>query len=145
MCHTIAMGAGKRFSARVSAGDDPAAASLAALAAAEDFASEAGLDARGGARLAVVVEELVSNAVRHGAADGAIAIDLTLTAGDGEIALTLVDDGAAFDPTADRGFSGPDAETGGGVGLVLVRAWANAIAYTRENGRNVIALRLRLG
>ena len=145
MCHTIAMGAGKCFSAHVSAGDDPAAASLAALAAAEDFASEAGLDARGGARLAVVVEELVSNAIRHGAADGAIALDLTLTAGDGEIALALVDDGVAFDPTAERNFSGPDAETGGGVGLALVKAWANAFAYSRANGRNVVELRLRLG
>ena len=145
MCHTIAMGAGKRFSARVSAGDDPAAASLAALAAAEDFASEAGLDARGGARLAVVVEELVSNAIRHGAANGAIAIDLTLTADEGEIALLLIDDGVAFDPTADRNFSGPDAESGGGVGLALVKAWANAFRYTRDGGRNLIELRLRLG
>ena len=145
MCHTIAMGAGKRFSARVSAGDDPAAASLAALAAAEDFASEAGLDARRGARLAVVVEELVSNAIRHGAANGAIAIDLTLTADEGEIALLLIDDGVAFDPTADRNFSGPDAESGGGVGLALVKAWANAFRYTRDGGRNLIELRLRLG
>ena len=145
MCHTIAMGAGKRFSARVSAGDDPAAASLAALAAAEDFAHEAGLDARGGARLAVVVEELVSNAIRHGAEGGAIAIDLTLEAGEGEIALALIDDGVAFDPTAERNFTGPDAETGGGVGLALVKAWANAFRYTRDGGRNLIELRLRLG
>ena len=139
------MGAGKRFLARVSAGDDPAAASLAALAAAEDFASEAALDARGGARLAVVVEELVSNAIRHGAEGGAIAIDLTLEAGEGEIALALIDDGVAFDPTAERNFTGPDAETGGGVGLALVKAWANAFRYTRDGGRNLIELRLRLG
>lgn len=138
------MGAGKRFSARVSAGDDPAAASLAALAAAEEFAHEAGLDARGGARLAVVVEELVSNAVRHGADAGSIVIDLALSAGDGDIALSLTDDGVAFDPTADRGFSGPDAETGGGVGLALVRAWAKSLVYRREGGRNVVELRLRL-
>ena len=144
MCHTIAMGAGKRFSARVSAGDDPAAASLAALAVAEDFASEAGLDARGGARLAVVVEELVSNAIRHGAAHGGIAIDLTLTAGEGEIALELIDNGVAFDPTARRNFFGPNSDTGGGVGLALVKAWANAFRYTRDGGRNVIELRLRL-
>ena len=145
MCHTIAMGAGKRFLARVSGGDDPAAASLAAVAAAEDFASEAALDARGGARLAVVVEELVSNAVRHGAADGSIAIDLTLTADEGEIALVLIDDGVAFDPTAERNFSGPDAESGGGVGLALIKAWANRLVYSRDAGRNRIDLRLRLG
>ena len=144
MWHNTAMGAGKRFSARVSEGDDPAAASLAALAAAEDFAHDAGLDARGGARLAVVVEELVSNAVRHGADGGSIAIDLELSAGDDEIGLSLIDDGVAFDPTTDRAFSGPDAETGGGVGLALVRAWANSLVYRREDGRNVIELRLRL-
>ena len=138
------MGAGKCFSAQVSAGDDPAVASLGALAAAEDFASEAGLDARGGARLAVVVEELVSNAIRHGAANGTISIDLSLTAVDGEIAVALVDDGVAFDPTAERNFAGPDAENGGGVGLVLINAWANALTYRREAGRNVIELRLRL-
>ena len=139
------MSAEKRFSARVSAGDDPAAASLAAQAAAEDFASDAGLDARGGARLAVVVEELVSNAIRHGTAEGKIAIELTLESGDGEVAMVLEDDGIAFDPTEQRAFAGPDPDTGGGVGLALVRAWANAIAYTRSNGRNRIELLLRLG
>ena len=139
------MGAGKRFSAQVSAGDDPAVASLAALAAAEDFAHAVGLDARGGARLAVVVEELVSNAVRHGAEAGMIAIELTLDADDGEVALVLTDNGVAFDPTADRNFSGPDADTGGGVGLALVKAWANTFAYRRDDGRNVVELRLRLG
>lgn len=138
------MEAGKRFSARVSAGDDPAAASLAALTAAEDFASEAGLDARGGARLAVVVEELVSNAVRHGADDGSITIDLTMAVSDGQVLLVLEDDGVAFDPTDDRNFRGPDPETGGGVGLALVKAWAKGFDYARENGRNRIELRLRL-
>ena len=138
------MGAGKRFSTRVSAGDDPAAASLAALAAAEDFASAVGLDARGGARLAVVVEELVSNAIRHGAAGGRIAIDLTLETGDGEVALVLEDDGIAFDPSEQRAFTGPTADTGGGVGLALVKAWANAIDYTRSNGRNRVEILLRL-
>lgn len=138
------MGAGKCFSAKVAAGDDPAAASLAALAAAEDFASAAGLDARGGARLAVVVEELVSNAVRHGAAGGMIAINLTLEAGHDEIAIILEDDGIAFDPTEQRAFTGPNPESGGGVGLALVRAWANSITYTRTRDRNRIELRLRL-
>lgn len=144
MCHTIAMGAGKRFSARVTAGDDPATASLAALAAAEDFASEAGLDARGGARLAVVVEELVSNAIRHGAEDGSIAIDLVMALSGDAVALVLEDDGVAFDPTEERVFGGPDPETGGGVGLALVRAWASGFGYSRANGLNRVELRLRL-
>lgn len=139
------MGAGKRFSTRVSAGDDPAAAVLAALDAAEHFASDAALDARGGARLAVVVEELVSNAVRHGAEDGSIAIDLIMAIRGDEVTLVLEDDGVAFDPTEDRAFGGPDAETGGGVGLALVRAWANVFGYDRKYGRNRIELHLGLG
>ena len=138
------MGAGKRFSARVSAGDDPATTSLAALAAAEDFASAAGLDARGGARLAVVVEELVSNAIRHGAEGGSIAIELAMAMSGKEVALVLEDDGVAFDPTEGRAFRGPDPETGGGVGLALVRAWATDFRYSRGNERNRIELRLRL-
>ncbi|MDP3676924.1 MAG: ATP-binding protein [Novosphingobium sp.] len=128
----------------MSAGDDPAAASLAALAAAEDFASEAGLDAPGAARLAVVVDELVSNAVRHGVDDGSIAIELAMAVCGGEVSIVLEDDGVAFDPTQERGFRGPDPETGGGVGLALVKAWAKGFAYSRENGRNRIELRLRL-
>jgi anti-sigma regulatory factor (Ser/Thr protein kinase) len=137
------MGVGKRFSASVSAGDDPAVASLAALIAAEDFATQAELGSRERARLAVVVEELVSNAVRHGAAGGAITIELALDAADGQVALVLEDDGLAFDPTIERAFSGPDAETGGGVGLALVRAWANAFRYSRRAGRNRVELQLR--
>lgn len=138
------MGAGKRFSARVRAGDDPARASLSALIAAEEFATGEALDERARARLAVVVEELVSNAARHGIGDGAIAIELTLTVGERGIAVVLEDDGVAFDPTEDRDFTGPDAATGGGVGLALVRAWANTLRYTREGGRNRIELVLRV-
>ena len=138
------MGAGKRFSARVSAGDDPAKASLAALIAAEDFATDEDLDARVRARLAVVVEELVSNAVRHGAQGGPIALELGMTVNADEIAIMLEDDGIAFDPTQDRGFSGPDAKSGGGVGLALVRAWTTAFRYDRVNDRNRLELRLRL-
>lgn len=138
------MGVGKRFSARVSAGDDPAAASLAALAAAEEFAHAAGLDARGGARLAVVVEELVSNAVRHGRADDAIEIGLAMAIVQGGVDLVLEDDGVAFDPTEPRAFNGPDPDTGGGVGLALVRAWADSLRYARESGRNRLELLLRL-
>lgn len=134
------MGAGKRFSTRVSVGDDPARVSLAALLAAEDFATDEDLGEQARSRLAIVVEELVSNAARHGARSGAITIELTMRALEGEVALLLEDNGRAFDPTAKRTFSGPDAETGGGVGLALVRAWARAFRYTREGDRNRIEL-----
>jgi serine/threonine-protein kinase RsbW len=91
----------------------------------------------------VVVEELVSNAARHGAAGEVISIELALDAEDGHVSLLLEDDGIAFDPTTDRAFAGPDGETGGGVGLALVKAWASGFRYSRRAGRNRVELELR--
>ena len=136
MCHNIPMGEGKRFSATLAAGADPAPIVLGALDTAETFAEAAQLDPRSAARLAVVVEELVTNALRHGAAGGPLAIEMALTRSAEGIAIALQDDGVAFDPTARRAFAGPDSETGGGVGLALVRAWAGSLAYRRDGGRN---------
>lgn len=137
------MGAGKRFSAALQPGGNASEIVVAALTAVEQFATETGLAERDGARLAVVVEELVSNALGHGAADGGLTLELSLVAGSDGIALALEDDGLAFDPTARRDFAGPDPDTGGGVGLALVRAWADAFAYARVDGRNRLQLRLR--
>ncbi|MCA1661401.1 MAG: ATP-binding protein [Novosphingobium sp.] len=145
MCHTIAMGAGKRFSAELQPGGDTRAIVIAALAAAEELAAGADLAERDGARLAVIVEELISNALRHGAAEGRLRLDLRLGADADALTLALEDDGAAFDPTAARSFAGPDAETGGGVGLALVRAWAESLDYARVDGRNRLSLVLRRG
>lgn len=138
------MGAGKRFSACVQAGDDPAGVSLAASIAVEEFVNDEALGERTSARLSVVVEELVSNAARHGLGHGPVAIALTLAAGQGCIAIVMEDDGIPFDPTHQREFAGPDTMTGGGVGLALVRAWSKSLRYTRESGRNRIALTLSL-
>ena len=137
------MGAGKRFSAGLQPGGDPSVVLVAALAAVEDFIAEARLDDRDGARLAVVVEELASNALRHGATERWLKLDLALTAELDGVRLTLEDDGVAFDPTADTDFAGPDRLTGGGVGLALVRTWADELAYARIDGRNRLELRVR--
>ena len=137
------MGAGKRFSAGLQPGGDPSVVVIAALTTAEQFAAEAGLDEQDGARLAVVIEELVSNALRHGATERWLKLDLALTAELDGVRLTLEDDGVAFDPTADTDFAGPDRLTGGGVGLTLVRTWADELAYARIDGRNRLELRLR--
>lgn len=137
------MGAGKRFSAVLQPGGDASEIVVAALIAVEQFATEAWLAERDSSRLAVVIEELVSNALRHGAADGGLTLELSLAAQPNGIALVLEDDGRPFDPTAGRDFAGPDPDTGGGVGLELVRAWAEAFAHARIEGRNRLELRLR--
>jgi anti-sigma regulatory factor (Ser/Thr protein kinase) len=115
----------------------------AAAAVVEEFADETGLAPQDGARLAVVVEELVSNALRHGSAKAWTRLHVTLVVEHGGVALTIEDDGLAFDPTRARSFSGPDPVTGGGVGLALVQAWADDFVYRRAEGRNRVSLTLR--
>ena len=136
------MGAAKRFSARISADEDTAIAVSAALAAAEEFAADANLGEGAAARLAVVVEELVSNAVRHGADGRETEIGLLIEGEGDAIRIAFEDDGVAFDPTAQRDFNGPDPQTGGGVGLALVSEWASEFAYSRADGRNRVTLLL---
>lgn len=137
------MGAGKRFSAELEPGGNPGPIVIAAMAVAEEFADETGLAPQDGARLAVVVEELISNALRHGSASARIRLHLTLVVDPGGVALAIEDDGLAFDPTRIRSFSGPDPVTGGGVGLALVQAWADDFVYRRAEGRNRVSLILR--
>lgn len=134
------MGSGKRFSARLEPGDDASPIILAMLAAVEQFAQAVALDQRSAARLAVVAEELVANVIDHGNAGSPLSLELSLTARDDGVALALDDDGVPFDPTAPREFKGPDSDSGGGVGLAILRAWSRELEYAREGGRN----RLRL-
>ena len=123
--------------------DDTAAAILAALEASERFALAANLAPGMTARLRIIVEELVSNALRHGACDGRpTTVELVLEEAKRRVKLQLYDDCAPFDPTADKQFDGPDRESGGGVGLALIRAWARDVSYVREAERNLVRLTL---
>lgn len=134
------MGMVKRFSAAVRKGGDPGPAIVGALRAAEAFAGEAGVTGAPAARLIVCVEELVSNALRHGGSERDIALELELRFSASAIELRLTDDGVPFDPTARSGFAGPDPETGGGVGIELVRRWASEMSYLRDGERNRLHL-----
>jgi anti-sigma regulatory factor (Ser/Thr protein kinase) len=136
------MGTVERFSTTLQTGADAGPAILAALEVAERFAVQAALTPAAAARLRIVVEELVSNVLRHGGASSEIALDLVLSTAQGHVQLALADDGPAFNPNAERQFEGPDRERGGGVGLALIRSWAQQIHYTRDGEFNRIRLTL---
>lgn len=139
MWHTTPMEGDKRFSARVAEGEDPGPAIVAAARAAEAFASACAMAEADAAKLLVCVEELMSNALRHGRAE---EIELELRSRAEGIEIVLRDDGAAFDPSSAADFAGPDRLSGGGVGLELVRRWAREMVYSREEGRNALRLLL---
>ena len=130
----------RRFSAFVASGRDPRSTIVEALEFARDFLPQSSLDERSRIKVAIIVEELVSNALRHGAGERDMALCLTLADRDGAIALEIEDDGEPFDPTSGLHFNGPDPKTGGGIGLAIVRAWGDEITYARSGGHNVLRM-----
>ena len=94
-------------------------------------------------RIEVILEELVSNVVRHsgGATQVTVAADLK----GGELRLTISDDGPPFDPTArpdPRAFTTLEDATPGGLGIAMVRRMSRSFGYDRANGRNRVTVAL---
>ena len=132
----------KRLLADFRPGIGPGEALEALLEGTMAFAERAGLMTGEAQRLAIVVEELASNAARHGVSDNGLRLSLTLGEEDDFLAISLEDDGLPFDPTTRPAYAGPDPLTGGGVGLELVRAWCEELSY--ERGKRGNRLRLKL-
>jgi anti-sigma regulatory factor (Ser/Thr protein kinase) len=112
---------------------------LRAVRAVRAFAAGCALAERHADRLAVVVEEWVSNVAEHGAPPRASRVTIRLECAGAQVRLTLSDAGCAFDPRG-AGFEGPNVERGGGAGLELVRAWAEIADYRRTRARNRVVL-----
>lgn len=114
-----------------------------AIAATRRYAIDHGLGDKDQARLCIIVEELITNLCEHGVCDSAHDIALGLWRHDSNVQLTIEDNGAPFDP---RGM--PDAREiprrGGGVGLKLVKAWAQILGYETVKGRNRLELNIPL-
>lgn len=116
-----------------------------ALVEVHEFAAAIALDAAMTRRLAIVAEELLVNLLEHGAESapgGEINATLRLDHADDGLALLLEDDGAPFDPRGMGPVDMPNAERGGGVGLALVKAFAQIESYVSEGGLNRLTLRM---
>jgi serine/threonine-protein kinase RsbW len=131
----------KRFSAQHHPGEPVERTVRSALAAASEFAKGCRLDPLSAARLALCVDELVGNLLHHGEAPCEVRIALAMTRSEGAVEMVLEDNCLPFDPR-EVAFGGPDEETGGGVGLALVRGLAQIVAYERADGVNRLTLRV---
>ncbi|MET0270976.1 MAG: ATP-binding protein, partial [Sphingomonas sp.] len=89
-------------------------------------------------RLAIVVEELITNLVEHGEALETRANLRIGRRGDG-VEICLADRGIAFDPRHSVA-SDHVPERGGGAGVMLILAWATVRSYRRARGTNRLHL-----
>lgn len=133
----------KRFSFQYQASGDPAQLLMEVIRTARGFASDSGLSAELSTRLVIVVEELVTNVVKHGLEVGIVTVEGRLELHEQGVSFVLEDNGIAFDPRAHPDPGGPHPVTGGGAGIPLVRAWADIREYRRERDRNRLELVVR--
>ncbi|MES2496813.1 MAG: ATP-binding protein [Pseudomonadota bacterium] len=136
------MGYRDSYSASVTIRCNGEAAIHSCVEAAGSFCAEAGIEGAPAARLAIIIEELVTNIADHGGMAVGEMVELTLRRAEGgPVSVVLSDAGIPFDP---RGAPADEAipDRGGGAGLNLVRSWAILRDYRRESGRNRLELEL---
>lgn len=106
------------------------------------------LDGKSRYTLDLALEEMAGNIIRYGYdVPGERVIEIGIGFDASEVTLTLRDDGKPFNPmTADPPPTGDVEERDiGGVGVYLVRSMVRSMEYRREEGRNVLTLRIGRG
>ena len=90
----------------------------------------------------LVLDELSVNVVNYGG--GASEIEVSLAADDNEVRVEIADDGKPFDPLHEAPQPDVDAPLEdrpiGGLGIYLVREMMDELHYSREDGRNRLAM-----
>jgi serine/threonine-protein kinase RsbW len=100
-------------------------------------------------RLALVLEELITNTIEHGfGGESDAAVGVALRASDAGIELLYEDAAPPFDPLAHAARSPAAVDAAlderpiGGLGIHLLGRLASAARYAREGGRNRLWLTL---
>jgi serine/threonine-protein kinase RsbW len=120
----------------------------AAQARLADHLDPLALSPRDRYRIDLLVEEVVMNAVMHafGDAPDGHQVDLAVEVDAERVRLAFEDDGVAFDPTTApvRPAASTIAEAEpGGLGLPMLRRFADGLAWRRDGGRNHLTITLR--
>ena len=109
-----------------------------AVETAQDWLEESGVDARAAMHVALTLDELLTNASTHGAAEG-LPAQVRLVVHPDRVGVQIVDPAAAYDPRSapkpDVGASLEDRPIGG-LGVHLVMKLSRDLAYARDNDRN---------
>jgi len=97
----------------------------------------------------LVVDELLTNVIAYGyPQNGEHRIEVTLELQQGQLIVTIVDDGQAFNPILEAPEVELDATVEerkvGGLGLHFMRTMMDALDYRRQDGYNKLQMTKRL-
>ena len=110
----------------------------------EDFGASRGLPASKIYMINLALDELIANSVSYGFEGVAEPrVDVTMWVSGTLLVLTIVDNGREFDPLAGGNpdvSSALEARPVGGLGLHLVRTFADRLTYQFTDGRNRLTL-----
>jgi serine/threonine-protein kinase RsbW len=110
-----------------------------AIQAFERFADVHHVPAESAWRLKLVLDEILSNIVRHGSGAGPADIEITFSLGEGFVTVEILDAMEPFNPLL---VPPPDtqapleAREPGGLGIALVRKLMDETVYERRGDRN---------
>ena len=110
------------------------------------YCAEHGLEKSTSFRVRLILEEFVSNLIDH--ANGSVSnrIDVRIEFDPSQVILELEDDSTQFDPSTAPAFdkTKPLEERGPrGMGIHLMRTFAEDMAYNRIGGRNHLKVVIR--
>ncbi len=115
--------------------------------ASTNFLEDQGVDAQSVYRINLALEEMISNIIKHGYDDyDGHKIQVSIEARENEIVSIIEDDGHEFNPlTREKKVEPvPLAERKvGGLGIHLIKDLLDHVDYRRENGKNVLEIKMR--
>ena len=103
-------------------------------------ATQAGLSQKETKRLRAAVEEALANVINY---SGATTIALKAEEADGQLIITIDDDGLPFDPTQDSATDltiPADQRPPGGMGIHMMQRMTDGLSYQRQDGHNILKL-----
>lgn len=115
----------------------------------DSVAEEVGLEMSLTMSLNLALEEAVVNVMEYAYPEGQKGnVEIEVTADQEWMTFVITDTGIAFDPTmkedADTTLSAEERPIGG-LGIFLVRQLMDVIEYKRQDNKNVLTLRKKLG